>query len=500
MRALRFSCTAVLLLWVSAASAQPLSQVFGVAHAAGRYNFTAEDFLNEGADRVLALGTRVIKVFVTQDPESSYPFNSEWGPQPIDAADTVERPYFQALFAKPFTTFILVITPALGPNPYLDGMSVNETNAEWDQAYRLTSYLLRTYAGSGKTFILQNWEGDHLLRAGLPAQAVPDAVRVSGMIDWLNTRQAGVEAARNEIGQDGVEVYHAVEVNLVLKAMEGQVTLTNDVVPHTQADLYSYSSWETFNPNKVVRALNYLQRKAPDSRKFGADNIYVGEFGAGKHHAGNEKRQGGVIRKLADAVLGWGARYAVYWQVYCNEAARTYRGRPRPVDLQGFWLIRPDGRETAMWKDFQRRIAQGRHRVVLASSSGQYVGPEGDAEATVSAGRWRQGRGSALTLLDLDGGELVSGDEVAFLTRRGRYLTAEADGRLTAAGREQGDAETFRLYKAQGTGPVGPGDAVLLKNAYGRFVGAKLGASALSADRFVAGAAETFTLLPDHWY
>lgn len=495
MPALRVCLAAAGLLWASAASAQPVAEIFGVAHAAGRYNFTADDYLNEGADRVLALGSRVIKVFVTPDPSSAYPFNSFWDPLPIDAVDAVERVYFQELFAKPFTTFILVFTPALGLNPYLDGMSVNEINAEWDQAYRLTAHLLRTYAGTGKTFILQNWEGDHLLRAGLAREETPDAVRVGGMIDWFNARQAGVEAARRDVGEDGVAVYHAVEVNLVFPAMEGRVTLTNDVVPFTRADLYSYSSWESFSPNQVVRALNYLRSKAPVSAKFGRRNLYVGEFGAGKHHAGNESRQGRVVRRLADAVLGWGARYAVYWQVFCNEAARNYRGRPKPRDLHGFWLIRPDGRESAMWKDFKRRIAQRSHQVALASYSGQYVGPAGDADKTLTAGRWRQGPGSLLTLLDLGGGELASGDEVALLTRRGLYVTARADGGLTAASRELGEAETFRIYQAQGQGAIGPGDAVVLQNAWGRYVGAPLAGSALAAVRFVPGPAETFTLL-----
>jgi hypothetical protein len=492
---LRFSLVAALAV-AAPGSAQPVSEILGVAHAAGRYNFTEEDYLNEGADLLLAMGTRVIKVFVTPDPASAYPFNSDWEPLPLDAADLVSRPYFQELFAKPFSTFILVFTPALGPNPYLDGMDVNEINSEWDQAYRLTAYLLRTYAGSGKRFVLQNWEGDHLLRAGLPPHATPDPVRVAGMIDWLNARQDGVEAARREVGEDGVEVDHAIEANLVLPAMEGKVTLANDVVPHTRADLYSYSSWETFRPTKVLRALNYLRAKAPDSPRFGAENVYVGEFGASKHHAGNEKRQGRLIGQLADAVLGWGARWAVYWQVYCNEADRVYQGRPRPRDLRGFWLIRPDGWETAMWKDFKRRLAQSRHRVALANYAGRYVGPEGDAEQTVSAGRWRQGPGAVLTLLDLDGGDLASGDEVAFLTGGGRYVTAEPDGRLTAASRRASEAATFRLYRASGSGTIRPGDAVHLKTAYGRFVGAPLNRSALQAGRFTPGPAETFTLLP----
>ena len=35
----------------------------GVIHVAGRYHLTDKDFLNEGADQILALGSRVIKVW-----------------------------------------------------------------------------------------------------------------------------------------------------------------------------------------------------------------------------------------------------------------------------------------------------------------------------------------------------------------------------------------------------------------------------------------------------
>ena len=58
-----------------------LPDILGVTHVAGKYYFGTEDFLNEGADRLLALGTRVIKVWFTNLP-SSYPWNSTWSPLP----------------------------------------------------------------------------------------------------------------------------------------------------------------------------------------------------------------------------------------------------------------------------------------------------------------------------------------------------------------------------------------------------------------------------------
>ncbi len=77
-RAYNKACSRSSTAKLPAGSSQPLSpcrrsplaegtearDVLGVAHAAGKYNFTDEDFLNEGADRILELGGRVIKIFL----------------------------------------------------------------------------------------------------------------------------------------------------------------------------------------------------------------------------------------------------------------------------------------------------------------------------------------------------------------------------------------------------------------------------------------------------
>jgi len=51
------------------------SEVFGVAHVDGKYFLTTEDFLDEGADQILATGSKVIKLYL--DPRR-YPWNSSW--------------------------------------------------------------------------------------------------------------------------------------------------------------------------------------------------------------------------------------------------------------------------------------------------------------------------------------------------------------------------------------------------------------------------------------
>jgi hypothetical protein len=484
-----------------ALSATSTRDVLGVAHVAGKYNFTEDDYLNEGADRILELGSRVIKVWLTLDPTKTYPFNSEWEPLPTEALDLVQRSYYQELFAKPFKVFFLELTAA--PEVYfVDGMTAEETARERTQAYTLARYLLTAYAGTGKTFVLQNWEGDHLLRQGLFEEGlVPDEVRIQGMIDWFNARQAGVELARTEAGQQDVDVWHAVEANHLSNAMKGKVTVTNNVIPFTRADLYSYSSWDIgFDAKKLVKALNHLAAKAPDTPAFGAKNVYLGEFGAAIDHLKKGQTQRGVIRKLAEAALGWGVRWAVYWELYCNEPKRVYRDRPKNRHMRGFWLVKPDGTKAPMWDDFRRMIVSSTQQVALRSSTGQYVAPEEvpeeildgevEREVAVRADRWTRASGETLTLWDWNGGTLEDGDLVSLITRDGSYLATEPGqgGRLLAVDPGEAEPEMFSLRRLDG--------AIALQTASGWYLGAGVGGDGeIRALWWEAGPAERFELV-----
>ncbi|HLU48627.1 MAG TPA: hypothetical protein VK116_11105, partial [Planctomycetota bacterium] len=136
--------------------------------------------------------------------------------------------------------------------------------------------------------------------------------------------------------------YHAAEVNRVRDAMEqGRPCVTNAVLPHTKVDLVSYSAWDTQDdPALLRRALDFIAKHAPDSKDFGGKNVFIGEFGKPENQTEREHVER-TVRGVVTTALEWGAPYAVFWQLYCNEA------RERPVqsaeDVRGFWLIRPDG-------------------------------------------------------------------------------------------------------------------------------------------------------------
>ncbi|MBI4580836.1 MAG: hypothetical protein HY718_14100 [Planctomycetes bacterium] len=367
------SLVAACLAWAAsgAASTRPAGvtpgQVvdrLGSTHVVGGYHFTDKNFLGEGADAILATGMRVIKLYL-HEPRVHYRPNSDWPESFADLVEMARHPYYRAVFDKPFHTFILTTYSVTGKDVmgrWRDGYTDEEYAEDLRQFHDLTRHLLATYEGTGKTFVLQHWEGDWAVRGNTDRseKGDPSEERCRAMARWLNARQEGVERARKEAGHTGVKVYHACEVNLVRNAMQGRPTVTNNVLPHTHCDLYSYSAYDTIGlasgdvakGRAVFRdALDYIAAKAPDSEAFGAKNVYVGEFGWPEvvsekdPHTSTDKSLN-VIRMTVETALEWGCPYIVYWQVYDNEC-RVRDPRPTNADVRGFYLIKPDGTRSA---------------------------------------------------------------------------------------------------------------------------------------------------------
>src|SRR5207248_1970056 len=137
--------------------------------------------------------------------DRSYPWNSRWPTDIKSLADLAQTRYYKTVFAKPFTTIILVAYARGREEHYfIHGVSDEQAADETRQFYDLTRHLLTAYRGSGKTFVLQHWEGDWAIRddhAGhiYDAKYTPPQESIDGMIRWLNARQAGIKRARDEI-------------------------------------------------------------------------------------------------------------------------------------------------------------------------------------------------------------------------------------------------------------------------------------------------------------
>ncbi|MFA6187332.1 MAG: hypothetical protein WC770_09035, partial [Phycisphaerae bacterium] len=237
-----------------------------------------------------------------------------------------------------------------------NGMTPEQQAQEQQNFYELTRLLLHKYSGTGKTFVLQDWEGDTAIRNGNTNPSVPPTSQaIAGMIQWLNARQAGVNQARNEYGFPGVRVFNAAEIWAVVSSMDHPEykNMVTEVLPYINVDLVSYSARDAtldpttgqpLQPQRLHDALDYIASHTNDSPDFGDNNIYIGEFGVDENHVSQQNVET-MVNDTINTAFDWGCQYVVFWQLYSNEL--WDQSAPVPVtnnnDVYGIWLIRPDG-------------------------------------------------------------------------------------------------------------------------------------------------------------
>jgi hypothetical protein len=344
----------------------------GVTHIEGKYGFTQNNYLIEGANRIYNFGADAIFVYLTWNFQSSYPQknNGPFWPSPLPASLTqlAQSAPFQALFNMPFTLFVLTTygfqnqdnVAAFTANP-------NAVIAERLELYNLTRYLLSTYAGTGKTFILKHWEGDYIGLQGFDTSKDIAPNMVDAMSQWLSARQNGISQARNDSGSPtGVGVFHAVEMSRVLDYTDrGMIRVVNAVIPVVKPDMVAYSSYDSSLPGTSAstvnadmnRALDTIMSLTPDPLGLGNKRILISEYGLfeNSHTVADVTWRTQTILQTSQAagILG-----AFMWQVFDNECYQDYPTNtvPFPVDstqgsspypndnqCKGLWLVRPDG-------------------------------------------------------------------------------------------------------------------------------------------------------------
>jgi hypothetical protein len=377
---------AALLLAVAPTQAEtdaplPVDLVVGTQSIGPKYHFGGGDALTDSARAILEMGSDTLKISLTKDFARVY---DGLAPDPglVALRDVAaKQASYREVLGMPFRSYLLWAYTSAGW--WADGLSAEESEAEYREMRELTEYLLTTYSGTGKRFYLGHWEGDWHLHPGYDPSKDPAPEAVQGMIDWLNVRQRAVEDAKRETPHAGVEVYHYTEANLVRKGIAGRHCLTSDVLPRTNVDYVSYSSYDSLGgtddglAGRLTSALDYIESKLPPKPGIEGRRVFIGEYGF-PAVSNTPERQRDLSREVMRAGLTWGCPFVLYWEMFCNEKSEGVH--------RGFWLIDDKGAKQPVYNLHARFLSRAREWVAeFARGEGR---PPTQAEYQAAAPAW----------------------------------------------------------------------------------------------------------------
>jgi hypothetical protein len=316
--------------------------------AGSQYKFTEKPVLIETAERIMAMGSNILKIHLNEaDTETPEEFKQA---SPLTLAS--QERSIKAVLEMDFTYNLLwVYTPGVN---WADGMSDEELDMEYQSVRELAEYFRNHFKGTGKKFYIGHWEGDWYLvdNYSLTQERVaPD--RIQGMIDWYNIRQKAVDDAVNAVVSDA-EVFQYLELNRVLPAMKnGADRIVNKVLPYADVDYVSYSSWEStieelsekgydYRELKSVlfNVLDHIEKNMKAKERVKGKRVFIGEYGFPRSEGYFADKQAYCALNVMKAGMEWGCPFVLYWEIYDNEG-------------RGYWMIDKNNVEQPVYKAYQ---------------------------------------------------------------------------------------------------------------------------------------------------
>ncbi len=329
------------------AELQAFNYAVGTQTFGPKYQFADKPWLVETAEAIREMGANVIKFKLGDSIRRGARPENIRTLRDVAACD----PAAKAVLDMPFGHCLLWAYPLARGRSEPDGQSARD-----EEVYDLCCYLLKTYDGTRKTFYLGHWEGDWEIRGRAGSIEDPTPERIADKIRWLSRRQQAVDDAKRDTPHHGVEVFCYAEANLVRDAMQGRPAMANEVIPHTQIDFVSYSSYDTSNGKdaaiEVPKALDYLESKLPPKPAIKGKRVWIGEYGyPAIRYAPQE--QAARTQQLIRTALQWGCPFVLYWEMYNNELDKDGKQR-------GFWLIDDKGVKQPVYYLHQRFLRWAR--------------------------------------------------------------------------------------------------------------------------------------------
>lgn len=312
-------------------AAASYNYVLGTQAFGGVHQLAGDGSLVEQARIIRQLGTNVLKISLGKRQAAKYGTASAARDARTELQYVKSSPELKEVLDMDFRYYQFWVQ-SFTDGEWRDGVTRNEAKAYYQEVYELTKWLLTRYSGTGKVFLMGNWEGDWQLNGGQGKQADPSPQAIKGMIDWVNVRQKAIDDAKADTPHERVEVYHYVEVNLVKRAMEGKPSVAFSVLPETNVDLVSYSSYEAIKQSQapdlaairdpLTAIVGYLQGQLkPKPGLPFAQRVFIGEYG---YHANRTMPQTVAqqflkSRYVMQVAIEQDLPFALIWQLYNNE-------------------------------------------------------------------------------------------------------------------------------------------------------------------------------------
>lgn len=299
--------------------------VLGTNGIGGKYQFTNESKLVEQAKHIRGMGSNLIKISLGKKSPQSYGLKDVGAKTTLGLFKSVSD--YKRVFDMDFKYVMVWVHTLTGIN-WRKGINNYEEKQLYDEMYEFASYILKEYSGSGKTFMIGNWEGDWLLHTNYNRNMTPSQERVDAMTKWFQIRQQAIEDAKANVDHKSVELYHYIELNLVQKGMMGETCIAKDILPKVDVDLVSYSSYESIKRKKYLEKLiilreifEYLESQLMSEKDLPfTRRVFIGEYG---YHANekpkSQKEQYNETKEIMEISLKLDLPFALHWQMYNNE-------------------------------------------------------------------------------------------------------------------------------------------------------------------------------------
>lgn len=306
---------------------EPYNFVLGTNAIGGKYQFTTDSKLLEQAKQVRSMGSNIIKISIGANAIKAYGLNISKEPT-TTLEQFLAHPDYKKVFDMDFKYLFAWVHTITGIN-WKKGLNAEQEKAIYDEMYEFATYLLETYDNSGKTFMIGNWEGDWLLHPNYNRTFTPPQQDLDAMTKWFQIRQKAIDDAKKASAAKNVQLYHYIEVNLVLKGMRGEPCISSSILSKVNVDLVSYSSYEAIKnrtaaekKEQLSNIFNYLEKQLqPKAGLPFSRRVFIGEYGyhANINDTASFNKQYNETKDIMRIAFELDLPFALHWQMYNNE-------------------------------------------------------------------------------------------------------------------------------------------------------------------------------------